>query len=87
MKKRSAAGWAGSLSPAASRKSSARSSSSTARDDIITDPRCAHQTYNEARCEKELRYLRSGEPGAVHCSYDNHAEIFPFMHDWVAARV
>ena len=56
-------------------------------DDIITDPRCAHQTYNEARCEKELRYLRSGEPGAVHCSYDNHAEIFPFMHDWVAARV
>ena len=56
-------------------------------DDIITDPRCARQTYDEAKCEKELRFLRSGEPGAVHCSYDNHAEIFPFMHDWVAARV
>ncbi len=56
-------------------------------EDIITDPRCARQTYEEARCEKELRFLRTGEPGAVHCSYDNHAEIFPFMHDWVAARV
>ncbi len=56
-------------------------------DDIITDPRCALQTYEEARCEKELRFLRSGEPGAVHCSYDHHAEIFPFMHDWVAARI
>lgn len=56
-------------------------------DDIITDPRCAQQTFAEAKCDKELRFIRSGEPGAVHCSYDHHAEIFPFMHDWVAARL
>ncbi len=56
-------------------------------DDIITDPRCARQLHDEARCEKELRYFRSGEPGAIHCAYDNHAEVFSFMHDWVAAKV
>jgi dienelactone hydrolase len=56
-------------------------------DDMITDPRAAQRIYDEARCEKELRFMQSGDPGAIHCSYDNHAEIFPFMHDWVAARI
>ena len=56
-------------------------------DDMITDSRCAQRIYDEAKCEKELRFMPAGEPGSIHCSYDNHAEIFPFMNDWVAARL
>lgn len=56
-------------------------------DDYITDPRCAQRIYDEARCEKEFRFMNSGEPGAIHCSYDHHAEIFPFIYDWIASRI
>lgn len=56
-------------------------------DDLITDPRGAKRIYDEARCHKQLRFFKSGEPGSTHCGYDNHAEIFPFIHDWIRDRL
>ena len=56
-------------------------------DDLIIDPQGAQRIYDEAKCEKELRIFKSGEPGSNHCGYDNQAEIFPFIHDWIHDRV
>jgi len=56
-------------------------------DDIVTDHRGAQRLFAEARCEKDLRLFKSGEPGSTHCAYDNHAEVFPFIHDWLRDRL
>lgn len=56
-------------------------------DDAIIHPRSARRIYSEARCEKELRIFKSGEPGSIHGGYNGHAEIFPFVHDWIYDRI
>ncbi|MGH7773145.1 MAG: alpha/beta hydrolase family protein [Candidatus Binatia bacterium] len=56
-------------------------------DDIVTDCKGAKRLFAEARCEKQLRLFESGEPGSTHCAYDNHAEVFPFIHDWLRDRL
>ena len=56
-------------------------------DDLIIDPKAAQRIYDEAKCEKQLKLFTSGEPGSNHCGYDNQAEIFPLVHDWIYDRV
>lgn len=56
-------------------------------DDVVTDCKGAKRLFAEARCEKELRLFKSGEPGSTHCGYDNHAKVFPFIHDWLRDRL
>lgn len=56
-------------------------------DDLITDPKGAKRIYDEARCEKQFRFFKSGEPGSTHCGYDNHAAVFSFIHDWIRDKL
>ena len=56
-------------------------------DDFITSPTAARRLYDDAICEKELRLYKSGEPGSIHCGYDNHTEVFSLIHDWISDRL
>jgi dipeptidyl aminopeptidase/acylaminoacyl peptidase len=56
-------------------------------DDFITSPRAAMRIYDEAKCEKELKFYRSGEPGSIHCGYDNHTQVYSLIHDWIYDRI
>jgi dipeptidyl aminopeptidase/acylaminoacyl peptidase len=56
-------------------------------DDLVTDHNAARRLFAAARCDKEMRLFKSGEPGSTHCAYDNHAEVFPFIHDWLSDRL
>jgi dipeptidyl aminopeptidase/acylaminoacyl peptidase len=56
-------------------------------DDAIINPGAAKRIFDGARCEKQLRFFEPGEPGSTHCGYDNHAEIFPFVHDWIQEKL
>ncbi|MEE8074652.1 MAG: alpha/beta fold hydrolase [Candidatus Binatia bacterium] len=56
-------------------------------DDFITSPKAAMRIYDEAKCEKELKFYKAGEPGSIHCGYDNHTEVFSFIHDWIYDKI
>lgn len=56
-------------------------------NDGLVHPRSAQQTYDELQCPKELKWWTAEETGSLHCHVDNPSEAFPYMYDWMAARL
>ncbi len=58
-----------------------------AKDDTIVPVWHAQRTFEGILGPKTQRIIESGEPGSVHCQYDNFPEIPPFIFDWLADRL
>lgn len=56
-------------------------------DDFLVPASHARRTYDEARCQKEMKIYNSGEPGAVHCQYDSFPQTIPFIMDWLCDKL
>ncbi len=55
-----------------------------AKGDTFVPVSHAYRVFSEISGPKQQRIIESGEPGSVHCQYDNFPEILPFIFDWVA---
>ncbi len=54
-----------------------------AEDDPYVPVAHAHRTFEQLGGEKALRVYRSGEPGSMHCQYDNFPQTLSYMCDWL----
>jgi dipeptidyl aminopeptidase/acylaminoacyl peptidase len=57
-------------------------------DDFIMRPAGAERLFEAlAGKEKHLRIWQRDDGGAMHCSYDGWAMLFPLLFDWLADRL
>ena len=56
-------------------------------DDFFVPVSHAHRVFEEISGPKELKVIKSGEPGSVHCQYDLFPQILPYIFDWIKDRL
>lgn len=57
-------------------------------DDFLVPVSAAKKLYSVlTNSDKELRVYPSGQPGSVHCQYDNFADAIPYMCDWLYSKL
>jgi len=57
------------------------------QDDLMPASSARRLYESVSSDDRTIRIWKPGEGGALHCNYDNWADCFPFMFDWLAVRL